>query len=923
MDKKKLGGYVFLDLETTGLDPACDKIIEIAALKVTASGERAIFEELLNPGLRITPFITGLTGITPEMLEQAPSFGEIKTQFLDFIGDNTIVAHNASFDISFVEAALGYKPDNTVLDSLELGKLLWPQLNSYALRSLARTLEVTIETSHRALPDVLILEQVFLRMQETAGNFSVSLLQEILRLLQGSGHPLERYFEEILRGRVRTYDFNEKISTADGTGEKEFPARAGAAAWNIAELEGLLLPGGRVAQALEVYQERKQQLAMMKGVAKAFQQQRHLIVEAGTGVGKSLAYLLPAIYWAKSQEEKVVIATHTIALQEQLFRKDIAFLREHLNLAFKAAVLKGRGNYLCLHKWRRLKDNPGELTRTERFLLARIAVWLDRDKSGDRDNINLREYENDIYQSLSSSAENCTGSLCPCQKACFYHRMRQKAQAADIIVVNHSLLLSDLKTGEMILPPYQYLVVDEAHHLEEEGTRQFSDIFSLKEFSKKLSALMKRDINTAGGIIYYWKRHFAASPEMLENIGKIETLIKRLQETAHEIKTSVNTPEFPETVRIKGEQRGERWWQALAVMFDNLLLETTSLLECLKILTAGLTPDDEDSESNLPLFALKTALLQLRGDHEVLKQFLQEDNTGEKVYWLEKDAFRMDLRLHITPLQTAGLFNEKVFAAKASVVLTSATLSVEERFAYIKEQLGIPDELTDTLQVHSPFYYDEQSLLLVDSNLPDPAQTGEEAYNLALAEALEYYIKATGGNTLALFTSHKQMRYMFDKLFEPLRQIGLELYADGVNGRRHTLISEMKNNPQAVIFGANTFWEGIDLPGDALKSLIIVRLPFAPPNLPIVEARLEQIAKEGRSGFAQYSLPQAVLRFKQGYGRLIRTINDSGVVIILDGRLLSKRYGRVFINSLPDQKYCAGDTLELTQKINKWQKRWG
>ncbi|MDX9872573.1 MAG: helicase C-terminal domain-containing protein [Clostridia bacterium] len=921
---KNLAGYVFLDLETTGLDPASDKIIEIAALTYSETGERRILEQLLNPGVTISPFITGLTGITPEMLADAPPFGEIREELADFLEDKTLVAHNAAFDLSFLEAALGQKMDNPVIDSLELSKLLYPQMTSYALRNLARALDIKIELSHRALPDVLILEQLFGRMTETVESFSVALLQEMLFLLQGSGHPVAAFLENSLRERIRKYDFDEKIPTQNAGEEREAPQkRSGSPLWDIPALEGLLSPGGKVAQALEVYQERKQQVAMMKAVAKAFQQQRHLIVEAGTGVGKSLAYLLPAVYWAKSQEEKVVVATHTIALQEQLYRKETGFLRQNLDVPFKAAVLKGRGNYLCLNKWRRIKDNPRELNWPEKFLLARIAVWLNRDKSGDRDNINLREWENDIYQSLSSTAESCAGNLCPCQKECYYQKTKQRAQAADIVIVNHSLLLSDLKTGEMILPAYDYLIIDEAHHLDDEGTRQFSDVFSLKEFGKKLSGLMKRDIHTGGGIVYYWKKYFAASPEMLENIGKIEAIIKRLNEIINEIKMSVNSPEFPDTVRIRGEKRGERWWQVLTVMYDNLLLEGTSLLECLKVLSDSVVPDEGDTDGGLPLYTLKTLTLRIRSDCEVLKQFLQENNAGERVYWLEKDAFRMDLRLNITPLQTAGLFNEKLFSAKSSVVLTSATLSVEANFNYIKVQLGIPEELADCLQVVSPFYYEEQALLLVDSNLPDPALTGEEAYNLAVAEALELYLKTTGGNTLVLFTSHKQMRYMFDKLFEPLRQSGLELYADGVNGRRHTLISEMKNNSRAVIFGANTFWEGIDLPGEALKSLIIVRLPFAPPNLPIVEARLEQITADGGNGFAQYSLPQAVLRFKQGYGRLIRTINDSGVVIILDRRLLSKRYGKVFINSLPNQKYCAGEMSELKDKITAWQKRWG
>jgi ATP-dependent DNA helicase DinG len=519
--------------------------------------------------------------------------------------------------------------------------------------------------------------------------------------------------------------------------------------------------------------------------------------------------------------------------------------------------------------------------------------------------------------------------LCSYFRECFYQKIRQKVQAADIIIVNHSLLLSDLKMGEMILPPYQYLVIDEAHHLDEEGTKQFSDVFSLRDFSKNAAHLVRRDINANSGILYYWKKHFASIRNydekhaqcMLDNISAADFLHKRLNEVIEDIKGCIIASDLPETTRISEQKRSEKWWQTIMLFYDNLLVETFSLLDCIKRLIAGINTEDKNPEEIMPLHALKTLYSQLKNDYEIVKQFISLEHDAEKVYWIEKDIYRMDLRFHIAPISTGTLFNEMLFSTKASVIMTSATLSVEESFTYVIEQLGIPEELVDTVQLLSPFYYDEQALLLIDSSLPDPAKTSEEAYNLAVAEGLLHYIRVTRGNTLVLFTSHKQIRYMYGQLSEPLRQIGLELFADGVNGRRHTLLSEMKNNPQAVAFGASTFWEGIDLPGDTLKSLIIVRLPFVPPTIPLVEARLEGLEKEGKNAFLNYSLPQAVLRFRQGYGRLIRTIDDSGVVIILDRRLITKRYGRTFINSLPNQKYYAGDMATLVERVVDWHKR--
>lgn len=921
--------YVFLDVETTGLNAKEDKIIEIALVAFNKNGERTVYEQLVNPGILVSPFITRQTGITDDMLTDAPVINDIRDQVLQNLSRKIIVAHNAGFDISFLEAAQALPKEFLYIDSMDFCKLIYPRMNSYALRSIARDLNLEIESSHRALPDALLLEKLFVHLLDTAQNLSVKALEGMCYFLHGINNGIEMLLLEILQNKVRDYDFTSEKTLIDNSENGFIKDATRAAAWDIAAMEKMLLPGGRIALSLEDYHERRQQISMLKAVGKAFQQQRHLLVEAGTGVGKSLAYLIPAVYWALAHEEKVMIATHTIALQEQLMRSETEFLKNNLGVSFKAAVLKGRGNYFCLRKWKLTKDNASSLTVSEKILMARISLWLEKDRTGDRDNINLNEYENEIYQQLSSSSEGCLGIICPYHSECFYQKARQRAQNADVIIVNHSLLLSDLKMGDTLLPAYRYLVIDEAHHLDEEGTKQFTELFSLKEFTKNIWQITRRDLNINSGVLFYWKKRYLAqrelkigqAPDMLDNIYVAEAVIKKISEITEEIKRIFINNEFPETCRLNIQKRQEKWWQVLTLQYDNLLCETSRLLECLRKLINEVSEQKESSEGMLPFHAMKALYGKIKDDSELVRKFIDGTGGEENIYWIERDLNKVDLRFNITPLKTGNILNELLFSTKTSVVLTSATLSVEGDFKYLIEQLGIPDELIDTLQLYSPFCYDEQALLLIDSGLPDPARTGEEAYNLAVAEALMQYISATGGNTLVLFTSHKQMRYMFDQLYEPLRQIGLELFVDGINGRRHTLLNEMKNNKHAVIFGANTFWEGIDLPGDSLKSLIIVRLPFVPPTLPLTEARLEELAKEGKNGFAHYSLPQAVLRFRQGYGRLIRTINDCGIVIVLDQRLTTKRYGTVFINSLPNKKYFAGDMGALVERIVGWYKR--
>lgn len=924
---------VFLDLETTGIDPKQDKIIEVAAVARYRNGKREVFQRLVQPEVAVPPFITGLTGIDEEMLAEAPTFAQIRRELLAFLEGKILVAHNAAFDLAFLEAAFAMNLENLSVDTLEFCRLLYPGLNSYALRHLAREFSLPVENSHRALPDTLLLESLFLRLVKTASELSLQELQDTECFLQDSHQGMAYLLQKILQEKTKNYDFTAahdlppvpQAGTLHAAGSLKREIR-----WDLAEIEKMFLPGGMIARGLNIYQERKQQVKMTKAVGKAFQQQRHLLIEAGTGVGKSLAYLVPAVCWALSREEKVVISTHTIALQEQLLRSEIEFLRQVFDVSFKATVLKGRSNYICLAKWKNQTNNRSAISWPLKLFLARISLWLRQEKSGDRDRINLREWEAEIYQQLCSTSESCLGQSCRFFRECFYQKARQKALDADVIIVNHSLLLADLKMGETILPPYRQLVIDEAHHLEEEGTKLFSRVFSLRELQKRLSQLQRKDIAASGNTLSYWKKYFSElvsvneqkGQVMLERLRETGKIIKKMLEIIEEIKRYYLVAEMPETIRVN-KNRDDQWFTTLSLLYDNLMFETTGLLDNLKAMCDFAGASDEQEESLVPLRVLRTLYGQVKEDYDVLKEFFAKDlQAPEKVLWLEKDSLHGDLRFYISPLKISEILNQILFTVKSSIVLTSATLSVEDDFSYLISQLGIPEELADTLQLPSPFYYDEQALLLIDSSLPDPAKTSEEAYNLAVAEALQQYIFVRGGNTLVLFTSHKQMRYMYERLCEPLRQKGLDLFADGVNGRRHTLVNEMKNNQQAVVFGANTFWEGIDLPGESLTSLVIVKLPFSPPTFPMVEARLEELQRQGKNGFYHYSLPLAVLKFRQGYGRLIRSVNDNGVIIVLDNRLLTKRYGKVFINSLPNNKYYAGDMDSLVKRMVEWSKKW-
>lgn len=920
----KMFDWAFLDLETTGLNCQADRIIEIAVVVRSQEGRRDVFQHLVNPGLPVPSHITRLTGIDTEMLKEAPSFEALRDSLFNLLENKIIVAHNAGFDLSFLQAAFGFPLPNKAVDSIELAKILYYNLSSYSLQYLVRYLSQDNNPSHRALDDALALEELFIKLLSELEKLPLPVLEDISYCLGQEDKGLALIFQAYLRDKVKNYSFDEKVYFKKE--EKAQSKKTAKVSWDPKYLQGLFEPGGSLANGLNVYQKRPQQIAMAKAVAKALSSERHLLVEAGTGVGKTMAYLVPSIYWAVSNNEKVVIATHTIALQEQIIKSDIRFLEKNLDIPFKTAVLKGRSNYLCLQRWKSAKDNVLTMNWQEKQLMSRITHWLNHNLTGDKDSISLREWELDFFYQLASSAETCFGNKCPYHKECFYQRARQKAQLADLIIVNHSLLISDLKVGDAILPRYQYLIVDEAHHLEEEGTRQFSEIFSLKDLQRRIYLLVKkRDSIRQSGLLNFWKNRFAGVKgvndplvkEALKNITSAKTCGNRILDKIEELLLAAKT-QVPESARIHNRIKSEAWWINLELLFNNLVVDILELVTLLNGIarTIALESENGDIEES-SLRDLRMVVAQLETDCNLGRQFFNEENQ-DSVYWLENDGLRGDLRLIVTPISIGDYFAELLFASRKSAVLTSATLSVNGGFNFLIEQLGLPAELVDTMLITSPFFYDEQAFLLVDTSLPDPSRTSEEAYSLALSEALSSLLQATGGNTLVLFTSKRQMRSVFEVLWESLHNQGMELFADGINGSRHNLVNELKDNSRAVVFGTNTFWEGIDLPGSSLTAVIMVKLPFQPPTLPLVEARIERLKAEGKDGFSHYSLPLAVLRFKQGYGRLIRTSSDCGVVVVLDSRVVNKRYGKTFIKSLPHESFYSGSTSQVTQKIQDW-----
>lgn len=690
-------------------------------------------------------------------------------------------------------------------------------------------------------------------------------------------------------------------------------------------VDAALGPAGALSRALPGYEPRAEQLAMARAVEQALAARRHLVVEAGTGTGKSLAYLLPAVHYAVQNGRRVVISTNTINLQDQLFQKDLPALQRALGLLFRTALLKGRANYLCLHRWRLLLRSES-LTADEASLLIKTLVWLAHTTSGDRAELRLTPGEAEAWNRVCALAEYCTPARCPDHRegVCFLARARRAAEEAHIVVVNHSLLLADLVPGARVLPEYQHLIIDEAHHLEDEATEQLSFRAAERDFSSALDELWPTAIppRGSGGLrtLVGICRRAGLRPEALREVesraGEAEALVGDLlaelrrwfQSLGRFVATLGERDGQATTVRLTPTARAGKSWDEIELAWERveerllaLLRAGTALVDRIATLPS-LADEAEDLLADLTL-----ALQRLDGLREQVHE-LVHDPRADRVYWVAAGAGD-DASLHAAPLHVGSRLRSALYDAKQTVVLTSATLTTGGSFDYLAERLGLQD--FDQLALGSPYNYERSTLLYLPTDVPEP---GHSHYQKEVERAVVAAATAAEGRTLVLFTSHSQLRATYEAVRRRLETEGIVVLGQRLDGSRSRLLQAFKQRPRTVLMGTASFWEGIDVVGDALSCLVIVRLPFAVPSEPIFAARSEAFANP----FQEYAVPQAILRFKQGFGRLIRSHTDRGIVVILDRRVQSKSYGELFLRSLPPCTVRRGPTADLPHHVRQW-----
>lgn len=702
------------------------------------------------------------------------------------------------------------------------------------------------------------------------------------------------------------------------------------------EIDALLGPGGPISEAHPAYEDRPTQRDMSRAVASAYNEGGIALTEAGTGTGKSIAYLTPAVLWSTRNRERTIVSTNTINLQEQLVGKDLPFLRKALGQPFRFALVKGRSNYVSIRR-ARLAAQQAQLLLDDgpQREVEAIIEWIGTTREGSLQDLPFQPSE-EVWDEVVSDSDVCLRSRCPHFEACFYQRARRDASAAEILVVNHHLLFSDIAvrraqdnyTAPAVLPPYRRLILDEAHNLEEAATSHLGVNVSRRSLMRVLGRLDRRG---RGLLVTVEQRLAAGERDLLRDdalafiASQVRPRVERARDAIGDFfaqLASLCARSDDGTVRLADDFTGDpAWVDGPATALETVLLVLDELARSIQRLRERIGVDEQWAEVlTEQIVEMQGAESRLREASAGLRLALQPGGSDEFVRWLERRgvAREPNIAIRAAPVDLSAALREGLFERLNTVVLTSATLTTRDGFEFVRSRLGLGPGLRVTESEHpTPFDIEQQTALGIATDLPSPRSAHDGRLDQAIASVAEDLARLTDGGIFVLFTSYRSMRGVAAEL----RRRGAEgrwpLFVQG-EAPRARLLGGFVESARGLLLGVSSFWEGVDVPGEPLRGLVIAKLPFKVPTEPLTAARLEAIEKSGRSGFAEYMLPLAALRLKQGFGRLIRSRSDRGAVVILDPRVVERGYGRYLIETLAPAPVTTGPWHELRDTLRSF-----
>ncbi len=917
--------YAIVDLETTGHSPANgDRMIQIAIVIMKDWKIERTYTKFIHPGKSIPSFIQDLTHITDEDVKDALPFEAHADYIYELIADSVFVAHNTDFDLSFLQAEFKRaglpKWHGKKMDTVELAKILFPMSLSFKLGDLAADLNIELENAHRADDDALATAELFKHCWEELLNLPQLTLEQMHKRSFRLKSNLSQLFFEALQIKRHQSSTDENITyyrnfaICDGRQKQVFQSELLPYPQTAKDKEAMM------TKAMPNFEQRPAQFAMMDTIWQALNTKEECVIEASTGIGKTVGYLLPSILYARAHNKKIAISTYTAHLQEQLVEEELPKIEKILGTKVNVAVLKGMQHYIDLARFEQCMAYADE-SYDDTFTILQLLVWLTKTQTGVLSELNVSGGGQLFLEKIRKIPDDK-----PTKGFDFYEQALKNSATADCIVTNHSMVISDLVRQTPIFTQIDGWIIDEAHQVIQAAMQQDETVFSYTQWKYIFG-----QIGTMEETALFQQFSQAAKKKQripMQSLQQLDKQFIRLQRV------------FDETIqrvvqKVQQQIKGKQTSSKCTLFLEDVSLAKEPLLQVSKLLQQWLDLAVEAGkafENNIEQLD-KNEIFIVSEWHYWIREMKLRIAEWEEIFLLPHEDnsvwFEFDLRsvpgsLHVfkKPVNVTPII-EKVLAPlrhQASIVWTSGTLTVPGNERFITRQLGISDSVEVVKLQAPPSYYAGAKAFIV-TDMPDIQQVTQAEYIEAVAHAITRTVRMTEGRCFVLFTAQDMLRKTVELIQDSELLDDYMLFAQGVTGgSRMRILKSFQKFSQAVLFGTNSFWEGVDVPGDALSSVIVVRLPFSSPEEPVFKARAKHITLQGRNSFTELSLPEAIMRFKQGFGRLIRSSQDKGAFIVLDRRISTKSYGKEFIHALPPINVRKLQLPELLKELSNWQK---